>query len=337
MIRLKIERYLQLQYPFLQTRRIYVFGAGHIGHIVTESLLKLGLGILNVIDNNPEKENSFVEGIPVCSFGQYLKSRSDADLIIVAMENYKEVMQQVENAGVSKYKVLAICKEIEDDAIFRAYIISEFYDINLQLQKEALAETAQFVKENMFHVPQYRDRSEMLRELVRQAPAEGLVLEFGVFEGQTLNWIASWLPQKEVYGFDSFEGLPEDWIPSYGKGKFAVRALPKVKENVKLIKGWFDQTLPGFLQEHRENCSFVHIDCDLYSSTKVVFEMLKERIVEGTVIVFDEFFNHPNWQHGEFKAFMEFIQDTGREFEYLGYVPTGSQVGVRIGPKTLIR
>jgi len=61
-----------------------------------------------------------------------------------------------------------------------------------------------------------------------------------------------------------------------------------------------------------------HIDCDLYSSTKTVFDWLKPRIRAGT-IVFDEYFNYPNWHQHEFKAFKEFVEECHVKYEYLGY------------------
>jgi hypothetical protein len=69
--------------------------------------------------------------------------------------------------------------------------------------------------------------------------------------------------------------------------------LPHVSSNVTLIKGWFDQTLPPFLEKHPAPVSFLHVDCDLYSSTKTIFDSLRTRFRPGTVIVFDEYFNYP--------------------------------------------
>lgn len=67
---------------------------------------------------------------------------------------------------------------------------------------------------------------------------------------------------------------------------------PKVRENVRLIEGWFDDTLPQFIKDHSEDCSFIHVDCDVYSSTKTIFQFLNNKI-KNTIIVFDEFFNYP--------------------------------------------
>lgn len=106
--------------------------------------------------------------------------------------------------------------------------------------------------------------------------------------------------------------------------------LPRVVQNVRLIKGWFDKTLPEFLTTHPEKVVFLHIDCDLYSSTHTIFTCLAPRIKEGTVIVFDEYFNYPGWREGEFKAFSEFIAHEGLKFEYLNYNRKGEQVSVKI-------
>jgi predicted O-methyltransferase YrrM len=95
--------------------------------------------------------------------------------------------------------------------------------------------------------------------------------------------------------------------------------LPKVESNTKLHKGWFDQSLPRWLDAHPDKIAFVHIDCDLYSSTKTVFDLLKDRFQPGTVIVFDEYFNYPGWRKHEFKAFQEFIAENGVSYSYLAY------------------
>jgi hypothetical protein len=62
-----------------------------------------------------------------------------------------------------------------------------------------------------------------------------------------------------------------------------------------------------------------------------VFDLIGDRIVPGTIIVFDEFFNYPNWQNdGETRAFREFITSSKKPFQYLGYANT--QLSVKILP-----
>jgi hypothetical protein len=158
----------------------------------------------------------------------------------------------------------------------------------------------------------------------------GLYCEFGVWKGSSLNYIARKV-NTEVHGFDSFEGLPEYWRSGYDQGAFNLKGqLPRFESNVVLHKGWFNETLPGFVQQYKGPLALLHIDCDLYSSTKVIFEYLKQQIVPETVIILDEYFNYPFWQHHEFKAFHEFIQESGYKYEYLCYNKLHEQVAVKI-------
>lgn len=164
--------------------------------------------------------------------------------------------------------------------------------------------------------------------LARSIP-NGLILEFGVYSGRTVSHIASFDAGK-VFGFDSFEGLPEDWRDDFRKGAFKRTDLPSVAANVELVVGWFKDTLPVFLADHPGPVSFLHVDCDLYLSTQSIFQHLNDRIGPGTVIVFDEYFNYVGWRNHEFKAFAEFIAATGLSYRYFGAVPTHQQVGVVI-------
>jgi predicted O-methyltransferase YrrM len=106
--------------------------------------------------------------------------------------------------------------------------------------------------------------------------------------------------------------------------------LPRVEPNVKLIKGWFDQTLPRFAEQHPGPVAMLHIDCDLYSSTKCVLDILGDRIGPGAVLVFDEFFNYPGWEEHEYRAFTEFVQARRLSHEYLCYNGEHEQVAIRI-------
>jgi len=191
--------------------------------------------------------------------------------------------------------------------------------------------SADYISRNMATVAPWNDRDAGILKALSEAPKDGLVCEFGVYKAQSTNLIARTRPGT-IHGFDSFEGLPEDWHVGYGKRAFALPEghLPPVEKNVRLHVGLFDQTLPDFLRENPERAAFIHIDSDLYSSAAYVLNQLRERIGPGTVIVFDEYFNHPNWENGEFKAFQEFIAASGLSYEYLGYTVSYTQVAVRI-------
>jgi len=153
--------------------------------------------------------------------------------------------------------------------------------------------------------------------------SSGLYLEFGVHRGVSINHIANHVKPKIVYGFDSFEGLPEDWERGssvYKKGHFDLEgSLPDVVNNVELIKGFFENTLEPWVKHHNKNISFLHIDCDLYSATRFVLKTLNHLISPGTIIVFDELCDwkesgiYPAWEEGEWKALNEWLEECDRE------------------------
>jgi Macrocin-O-methyltransferase (TylF) len=206
------------------------------------------------------------------------------------------------------------------------------YDLRLHMGNE---DAARFIDEYMPTLQACSTRRELLKKSVEAATVDGLYCEFGVATGGTINYIAS-LTAKPIHGFDSFEGLPEDWRDGMAKGYFARTGLPKVRSNVILHKGWFDQVLPGWKTRYAGPLAFVHMDADLYSSTKTVLDSLADRMVPGTIIQFDEFFMYPGWKlNGEYKAFTEFRDAHNLQFEFLGYSVESGQVAVKVKGLTL--
>ena len=194
----------------------------------------------------------------------------------------------------------------------------------------ACEESAKYLCDYMSSVTSFPDKYALFKECFRNIDAkqQGLFCELGVGSGTTINFIADCVDAK-IHGFDSFEGLPEDWIDGLPKGTFKMDKLPDVRPNVVLHKGWFDESLPKFKEAYKDPVSFLHMDADLYSSTKTVFEILGDRIIPGTVIQFDEFFNHPGWKDHEYKAFMEFVGSKKIKYEFIGFTEQG-QVAVKI-------
>lgn len=174
--------------------------------------------------------------------------------------------------------------------------------------------------------PLVLSRLNELKLALNLAPA-GLALEFGVFKGTSLRHLAATFPDRRFTGFDSFEGLPEPWVrnddSTYEAGHFAVEKLPLVPPNTELVKGFFDQTLPGWLARNDGPVGFVHIDCDLYGGAIFVLQSLTERLANGAVIVFDELSDwqdqgiYGRWREGEWRALGEWLAETGFVFRIL--------------------
>lgn len=168
-----------------------------------------------------------------------------------------------------------------------------------------------------------------LEHAMKQATLSGLVLEFGVNYGATLRLIAAAAGQQ-VHGFDSFEGLPENWHDQ-STGAYSTHGeRPRVPDNAELHAGWFEDTLPEFLSTHTEPIRFLHVDCDLYSSTVTIFKNLGSHIVPGSVIVFDEYLMNGAWREDEFKAFQEAVDEYGWQYEYIAFSLFAKQAAVRI-------
>lgn len=174
------------------------------------------------------------------------------------------------------------------------------------------------------------DRLTNLTNALKNVTLDGHYMEFGVWHGGSINFIANQVEDKKVYGFDSFIGLPEDadapddspikklWV----KGFFSREGeLPLVKSNVELIAGWFEDTVPNFIK-NVETTAFAHLDADLYSSTKTVLNAIGHTFKEGTIIVFDEFLI---LEHEE-KAFREWLDQSEFVAHMLYYCDNYHQV-----------
>jgi hypothetical protein len=208
-------------------------------------------------------------------------------------------------------------------------------DLDLMGAIRDVGSSAAFERAHLHDAADFKGRRQLYRFVLSQIPAKasGLFLEFGVYKGDSINRMAALRPDDRWYGFDSFEGLPEAWTLGARKGAFDLGGeLPAVRDNVTLTKGFFADTLPRFVVQHHDaKVAFLHVDCDLYSATKTIFDQLDAMLQPGCIIVFDEYFNYSDWEDGEYKAFAEYTAKTGLSFEYIAYVRTGGQVAVRLG------
>lgn len=210
----------------------------------------------------------------------------------------------------------------------------KYYSRNLlyELQLRARDEAADYVQDHMPEAQIFPLHQQIVEHAVKHAPDDGMYLEFGVATGNTLREIAAHAPSgKTVYGFDSFSGLPGDWTGHVETaGAFKQKAIPKVPGNVQLIRGYFEDSLPDFMKANNGPVGFVHIDCDLYSSTVTILDNIGDRLQPGTHVLFDEYFNYPSWKQHEHKAWAEFCAAHGVNYTYLGFTALDGRVLVRV-------
>jgi len=206
--------------------------------------------------------------------------------------------------------------------------------VNDILMERAAETSADFIEPLLSSTLLIR-RADQIRDFaIRRALPQGLVMEFGVYRGSSINQFAEILSERhdarKVFGFDAFEGLSEDWF-----GKSIARQsnfnrhgrAPKVRANVELIIGWLDDTLKPFLDSHPGPIALLHVDTDTYTPCKLALTLCRERFVDGTIVIFDEHHGYPNWKNGEFKALNEVLEPG--EYSYLAF--STQQAVIRIG------
>ncbi len=156
----------------------------------------------------------------------------------------------------------------------------------------------------------YNKRYEMYKWVIEKENLTGPLnyLEFGVASGKSFNWFMTQNAHADsrFYGFDTFDGLPEDW-GSFKKGAFSNKSeTPLIKDlRGRFLKGLFQQTVPSFLSElDNSRINVLMMDADLWSATLYVLTSFAPFFKKGDIIFFDEFVVPTH----EFKAFLDFTQ-----------------------------
>lgn len=168
------------------------------------------------------------------------------------------------------------------------------------------------------------------KALLNDQEEQHFYLEFGVYKGHSINLFSRYLKKAPLYGFDSFRGLREDWLGhELAFGAFNLEGkVPDLNKNVIPIKGWVQDTLPNYLEEHQPKINFVHMDMDTYESSKFVLEQIKPFLVPGAIILFDELYNFSGWKVGEYKALTEAFDEA--EYKFLAFSKYDSQAVIQV-------
>lgn len=155
---------------------------------------------------------------------------------------------------------------------------------------------------------------------------EGDIIECGIGVGRTFSILAGLAEDegvgRKLFGFDSFEGFPEptkedislrnpkkrEWdyaTPDFIKTRLCCNGIGDffIEKNIKLIKGFFVDTLPLY----KGQIALLHLDVDLHDSYKVCLETLYSKVALGGVIMFDEYKNTAAIFPGAVKAIDDFF------------------------------
>ena len=173
----------------------------------------------------------------------------------------------------------------------------------------------------------YFHRWALFDRMVEQSQQDRPFYEYGVWRGQAFQYLIKTF--KKGYGFDTFEGLPEDWHNEKAGTYSSDGNIPQI-EGGKFIVGKFEDTLPEFFSEPRPKASIINFDADLYSSTICALNFSKPVIDRHTILIFDEFIVNKNWEQDEYKALNEFCLNNNCSYEVLAISFFTKQAAVRL-------
>lgn len=172
---------------------------------------------------------------------------------------------------------------------------------------------------------------ELINEIKRME-VPGAFVEFGIFQGHWINLLfdmtqRAGLNDRDVWGFDSFKGLStphSTYDGSFWKEGMYAASRAEVEKNlntakrprIKLVEGYFSDSLKGQEASNLGNVAYARIDCDIYEPTVECLAYLSRRLSHGAVLVFDDWTH--NIDYGEAKAFAEWVPTVPQlRFEFL--------------------
>ena len=175
--------------------------------------------------------------------------------------------------------------------------------------------------------PLYFNRWALFDQIIGQSKKDRPFYEFGVWRGASFKYLIKHF--KKGYGFDTFEGLPEQWHDNKEGTYTSDGNIPKI-EGGKFISGKFEKTLPEFFAKRRPKASIINFDADLYSSTICALNFAKPVIDKHRILIFDEFIMNKNWESDEYRALEEFCANNDYTYEVLAISFFTKQVAVKI-------
>lgn len=220
------------------------------------------------------------------------------------------------------------------DSFSKALAQSQKPLVYQEVWNRAVERSADLVERHLATAMLFETSAQIQRYAVLNLPAEGLLLEFGVFQGKSIQHLRQLLnrqgDERPVYGFDAFKGLQEDWtgqhVPKH-VGFNLGGTPPKMGEGIELVIGWLEDTLPPFLEKTDQPITFLHIDTDTYSPARLALQLCKSRFQVGSLILFDELHGYPNWENHEYRALTEMFSED--EYEYVGFGPEQALIRIK--------
>jgi|GEM_PF-1577160 len=211
---------------------------------------------------------------------------------------------------------------------------SIFYEMERMTRKKS----AEYISENLGDALLFFRDLKYWNFIIQEIPKEGLLFEFGVYKGKSINYLAEQLDEtgdkRRIFGFDSFTGLAgKPRIPEKENNNFNLNGrMPVVLPNVKLHKGVIEETLTTFMDNLKikdKSIAYLHMDVKQYRSTKYILENLLPHLKKGSIIDFDNYLGYIGWQQNEFRAMAETIGNSC-EYEHVAFCEMTNDTETRI-------
>jgi hypothetical protein len=247
------------------------------------------------------------------------------------MTTIQSIINTFYKSGRLKIDLVDLLRQL--NTIEASELLKRYYQGSYRMHAVLREQADQPAKERMSFVHSYlngcvymRDQFRYIHKLASHINEHirtnnGSILDCGIWKGDSTRRLAAIFPSQTIHAFDSFEGLPDDWTTSAaGAFKLTEQEIQQLNlpTNSCCYKGWFKDTLKDWkAATNHSTVSLIRIDCDIYSSTTDIFQIIGDMLVPGSVIIFDELIGYLGWEHHEYKALQEYLsRNRGARFEY---------------------
>tara|TARA_Y100000589_G_C27156181_1_gene630950 strand:- start:844 stop:2004 length:1161 start_codon:yes stop_codon:yes gene_type:complete len=307
---------------------------GHLENAVEIFKKVLSINPLNAIANNNMgialQEQSEIDNAII----KYKKALSLKPDYADAAWNLSGVSTSIDEAK----KSLSLCLNSNPDHIYAKLTLSalQFYEgdtnsfnklLNTPFSSHPYMRSFEWVFSQPLLPKLHFHRWALFDDMIALCKTDRPFYEFGVWRGAAFRYLISRLGKG--YGFDTFEGLPENWHKEKA-GKYSNDGnIPQIQGG-RFIVGKFEDTLPKFFKVPRPTASLINFDADLYSSTECALRHALSVMDKETILIFDEFLMNEHWEEDEHKALKVFCNDNGFTYEVLAVSFFSKQVAIRL-------
>ena len=282
-------------------------------------------GIFNNLVENQKAKNYYEKAIKinpdhVLAYWNLHGLSPDADAALLILKKLYKIDNK--NTEATEAKIMI--------SVLEAYKgnFSKFNDLlTTPDSNHAIARSAKWV----FSLPKlpniFFDRWDFFDNVIKLSDSSKPFYEFGVWNASSFQYLINTF--KKGFGFDTFDGIPEDWHNEPKGAYSAFGTVPKIKGG-EFIVGKFEDTLPKFFLKERPVASLINFDADLYSSTLCALKYSNKVIDEKTILIFDEFIVNSKWEQDEYKALNEFCENLGYNYEVIAISFFSKQVAVKL-------